>query len=178
MDSSTFCFLTFSSLYFLVGAISVSNPAEQMRKLSYLIGEWHGRGEGFDTGKDDDIANALTFAYGPSPSMITGHFSAKRSGRMENSGTMTILYDSSIGRFVRKQIYSYGFIMNEIGEMKGDRLTFDCVSIDAEPDYWKGLRIRSFLQRHSDNDFSTGLETAKEGEDFRLYGQNRFQKKQ
>ncbi len=90
---------------------------------------------------------------------------------------MIILYDPNIRKFVRKTIYSYGFVMNEVGEERDDRFVFDCTSIDAEPDYWKGLKIRNILQKHSDAEFSTGLETAKKGEEFRVYGQNRFRKR-
>ena len=150
---------------------------ESFKKLSFLIGKWKGRGEGFDAGKETDIANTLDFSYDPSPSIITGRFEARRDGKPENSGLMIFLYDANLRKIVRKQVYSYGFIMNELGDVKGDRFVFDCVGIDAEPDFWKGVKIRSFLQKHSDNEISMGLEVAKKDEDFRVYGQNRFHKK-
>jgi hypothetical protein len=154
----------------------IAKLVEPLKKLSFLIGEWKGRGEGFDTSKDTEITNTLGFTYDPSPSIITGRFEARRAGIRENSGMMIFLYDPNVGKIVRKQVYSYGFIMNEVGDEKDDRFVFDCVSIDAEPDYWKGLKIRSFLQKHSDKEISMGLEVAKRGEDFRVYGQNRFHK--
>jgi len=148
----------------------------QFKTLSFLIGRWKGRGEGFDSGKGTEIANTLDFSWDPSPSIITGRFEAQRAGKLENNGIMIFLYDTNLAKIVRKQVYSYGFIMNEVGELKGDRFVFDCIGIDAEPDYWKGVRIRSFLQKHSDTEISMGLEIAKKGEDFRLYGQNRYHK--
>jgi hypothetical protein len=151
--------------------------ADSIKKLSFLIGEWNGKGEGFDTGKDSNISNILSFNYHPSPSIITGRFEARREGKPENEGMMFLLYDPNIGKYVRKQVYSYGFVMNEVGqETNEDLFVFDCVSIDAEPDYWKGLRIRSFLQKHSDREIAMGLQTAKKSEDFHTYGQNRFRK--
>jgi len=86
------------------------------------------------------------------------------------------LYDPNIRKFVRKTVYSYGFFTNEVGVAKGDKFIFDSVNINAEPDYWKGLRIRNVIQRHSNDEFSTGLQTAKKGEGFRLYGSNRFRR--
>jgi len=151
---------------------------EPIKKLSFLIGEWKGKGEGFGTEKSEDISNTLSFAYDPAPSIITGRFRAMRSGKPENEGIMVFLYDRNINKFIRKQVYSYGFVMNEIGEQKGeDRFVFDTTSIDAEPDYWKGLRIRSFMQKHSESEITMGLETAKKGEEFHVLGQNRFRKR-
>jgi hypothetical protein len=89
---------------------------DQLRMLSFLIGEWRGKGEGFDTSKDTEIANNLAFHYDPSPSIITGRFEARRAGQLENNGMMILLYDANLGKIVRKQVYSYGFIMNEVGE--------------------------------------------------------------
>lgn len=148
-----------------------------MKSLSFLVGKWTGRGEGFDTEKGTEIVNTLEFAYDPSPSIMTGRFEAVRSGKPENNGIMILLYDSNLQKYVRKQVYSYGFLMNEVGVANGEGFLFDTVSIDAEPDYWKGLKIRSFLHKHSDNEISLGLQTAKQGGEFRTYGQNRFHKK-
>ncbi len=149
--------------------------ASPLKGLAFLIGDWDGSGEGFDT-KDEEIRNRMSFAYDPSPSIISGRFEAWRSGKLENKGSMTILYDPNIRKLVRKTVYSYGFIMNEVGELRGERFDFDCTGVDAMPDFWKGLRIRTFIEKHSDADFTSGLETAKEGEDFRVFGQNRFRR--
>ena len=150
--------------------------AQSLKQLSFLIGEWKGSGEGFGTSKNTDISNSLEFEYGPSSSIITGRFEARRAGKMENNGIMILLHDNNIGKFVRKQVYSYGFVMNEVGDAEGDKFTFDCVSIDAEPDYWRGMKIRSFLVKHSNDEISMGLEIAKKGEDYQLYGKNRFRR--
>jgi hypothetical protein len=155
----------------------VTTNSDPFSKISFLIGDWEGRGEGFDTGKDSDITNKMSFAFAPSPSIITGRFEARRAGKLENEGAMIILYDPNIRRFVRKTVYSYGFIMNEIGTTRGNRFLFDCVGIDALPDYWKGLRIRTFLEKKSEDEFTSGLMTAKKGEAFHVYGQNRFRRR-
>ena len=173
-------YFTFTCPFLYPTARTVSNLESQkdrFKKLAFIVGEWDGKGEGFDTGKESDITNRMTLAYDPSPGVITGRFEARRSGKLENQGMMIFLYDPVINKFIRKTVYSYGFLMNEVGELKDDRFVFDCVGIDAEPDYWKGLRIRTYIEKHSDDDFSTGLETASKGEEFKLYGQNRFHRR-
>ena len=86
------------------------------------------------------------------------------------------MWDSNIGKYVRKPLYSYGWILNEVGEFNEDRLTLDVVSTDGEPDYFKGTRWRSYIHKHSLSEIGTGLEVAKEGESFRLYGEQRSRK--
>jgi len=46
----------------------------------------------------------------------------------------------NINKYVRKSMFSYGWINNEVGDFHGDGLTFDVVSMDREPDYFKGLK--------------------------------------
>ncbi len=63
------------------GSRSMEN---QFKKLSFLIGRWKGKGEGFDSGKDTEIANTLEFSWDPSPSIITGRFEAQRAGKLRD----------------------------------------------------------------------------------------------
>ncbi len=55
-------------------------------------------------------------------------------------------------------------------------MTFDVVSTDGEPDFFKGTRWRSYLHKYSSEEIGTGLEVAKVGESFRLYGEQRARK--
>jgi hypothetical protein len=148
-----------------------------MKELSFIVGEWDGKGEGFDTGPESDITNKMSFAYDPSPGIISGRFEARRSGKLENQGIMIFMYDSNTKKYVRKTVYSYGFLMNEVGRLKGDKFVFECIGIDSEPSYWKGLRIRTFIDRISNNEFLSGLETAKPGGKFKLFGRTRFRRR-
>jgi len=68
-----------------------------------------------------------------------------------------------VQKYVRKSVYSYGWILNEVGELNGDRLTLDVVSTDGEPDFFKGTRWRSYLHKYSTQVIGTGLEVAKVG---------------
>ncbi len=52
-------------------------------------------------------------------------------------------------------------------------MVFDIVSIDGEPDFFKGLRWRSFIHKYSNSEIGSGLELAKKEEPFRLYGETR-----
>lgn len=83
------------------------------------------------------------------------------------------MFDQNFNRFVRKMVFSYGWITNEIGDWNGDTLNFDVVSVDGEPEFFKGLRWRSFIRKYSDDEIGSGLQMARKGEDFRLYGETR-----
>ena len=87
-----------------------------------------------------------------------------------------LMWDHNVRKYVRKSVYSYGWILNEVGELNGDRSTFDVVSTDGEPDFFKGTRWRSYLHKYSSEEIGTGLEVANVGEPFRLYGEQRARK--
>ncbi len=83
------------------------------------------------------------------------------------------MFDPNIGKYVRKSIFSYGWTNNEVGGWKDDRLVLDVVSMDGEPEYFKGVKWRSFVQKYSEDEIGVGLEASKKGEPFRLYGDTR-----
>lgn len=60
-----------------------------------------------------------------------------------------------------------------MGEWRNDGLLFDIESIDGEPDFFKGVKWRSFIHRYTENEIGSGLEVAKEGQPFRPYGETR-----
>ena len=80
------------------------------------------------------------------------------------------LYDSNIRKFVKKDVYSYGFIVNQIGELEGKRFNFESVGIDSEPDFYKGVGFRTFVEKLSPKSMAMGVETAKPGKGYTLYG--------
>lgn len=72
---------------------------------------------------------------------------------------MMFLHDRSSKRLIRKDIYSYGFVVNQIGELENGRFTFNCVNMDSEPDYFKNVKFRTFIEKISDKKIVLGVKT-------------------
>ncbi len=119
------------------------------------------------------IESIFRFTQDPSDHFIASRGESRKEGKLVNTGLTYLMHDTNIGKYVRKSIFSYGWILSEVGEWNNDRLVFDIVSIDGEPDYFKGLKWRSFIHKYSENEIGSGLEVSKNGEPFRLYGETR-----
>lgn len=150
--------------------------SEEFKRLGFLIGEWKGKASGPVTEGAKDIENRMVLAFDPGQSIISGTFEARQGERVENRGYMYILYDGNKRRYVRKLVYSYGWIQNEEGVFEGNDLVLDVVSTDAEPDYFKGLRVRHHIQKVTDDEIVTRMETAKNDGDYTLYVQQKFRR--
>ena len=146
-----------------------------LKDLEFLIGKWKGSAEN-QFGEKGIIDSTFDCTHDPGDKFISMTGEARSNGKLLHRALTFLMWDQSVGRYVRKSVYSYGWILNEVGELKGDRLTFDVVSTDGEPDFFKGTRWRSFLHKYSPREISTGLEIAKDGEPFRLYGEQKSRK--
>lgn len=146
--------------------------SEHLKRLEFLIGKWRGRSED-QFGEKGIIEGTFEFTHDPGELFIGSVGESWSNGKRLHRALSYLLWDANIKKYVRKSVYSYGWILNEVGELDGDRLTFDVVSTDGEPDYFKGTRWRSFIQRYSQDEIGTGLEVAKPGEPFRHYGEQR-----
>ncbi len=146
--------------------------SEQLQKLRFLLGEWKGRAED-QFGEKGVIESRFTFSLEPSDRFIMGQGESRKEGQLVNRAASFLMWDQNIGKYVRKSVFSYGWINNEVGEWKDDGLVFDIVSIDGEPEFFKGVRWRSFIRKYSESEIGFGLEVAKKGEQFRLYGETR-----
>jgi hypothetical protein len=152
----------------------VAKPLEQ---LEFLIGKWGGTAEGF--GSDSgSLTSTAAFKYEPGRKIISGYRESREGRRLQNRVLMLFLYDNGIGKFVRKDVYSYGFIVNQIGEQAGNRFNFESVGIDSEPDFYKGVGFRSFVEKVSANAINLGIENAKQGKAYTLYGQQKLKRLQ
>jgi len=146
--------------------------SEQLQKLRFLLGEWKGRAED-QFGEKGVIESRYVFTQDPSEHFIAERDESWKEGKLVNRSVSFLMWDSNIGKYVRKSVFSYGWVNNEVGDWKDDRLVFDIVSIDGEPDFFKGVRWRSFIRKYSENEIGSGLEVSKKGEPFRLYGETR-----
>lgn len=149
-----------------------TSPLESLKRLDYLIGHWKSRAEN-QFGEKGIIEGVLECSHEPSEKFIAMIGESRTDGKLVNRGVSYLMWDENVKRYIRKSLFSYGWILNEIGTLEGDRLTLDVVSMDGEPDYFKGTRWRSFVQKYSENEIGTGLEVAKDSGPFKLYGESR-----
>jgi hypothetical protein len=146
-----------------------------LRELEFLLGRWSGIAEGPGT-DNGSLTSTAAFTYEPGKSIISGYRENREGKKLENRIIMIFLYDKNLDKFVRKDIYSYGFAVNQIGEPNGSRFTFDSVGIDSEPEYYKGVKFRTFVEQLSEKNITMGVETAKPGETYRLYVQQKLKR--
>jgi hypothetical protein len=146
--------------------------SEALKRLEFLIGKWKGRAEG-QFGEKGVIESVFECSHEPSEMFIAMIGESPSNGKQVNRSAAYLTWDPNISKYVRKSMFSYGWINNEVGDLHGDRLTFDVVSMDGEPDYFKGLKWRSFIHKYSQNEIGTGLEVSKQGEPFRQYGESK-----
>ena len=152
-------------------------PLESLKRLEFLIGHWKSRAEN-QFGEKGVIEGVLECSTEPSEKFIAMIGESRSEGKLVNRGVSYMMWDENVKKYIRKSFYSYGWILNEVGSLNGDRLAFDVVSMDGEPDYFKGTSWRSFIQKYSNNEIGTGLEVASDGGPFKLYGESRAKRVQ
>ncbi len=146
--------------------------SEPLKRLKFLIGKWKGRSEG-QFGEKGVIESRFECSHEPSEMFIAMIGESRSNSKLVNKSAAYLTWDPNINKYVRKSMFSYGWINSEVGDFNGHLLTFDVVSMGGEPDYFKGLMWRSFVHKYSDNEIGTGLEVSKNGEPFRLYGESK-----
>lgn len=143
-----------------------------LETLTFLVGRW--RAEATDQfGEQGVIETTMECSRDLGEGSLILRGESRNAGRLVNSSVQWIIYDTAAGKFIRKSLYSYGFINNEEGTWDGDTLLFDVVKIDNEPASFRSLRWRSFIRRYSDDEVGFGLLVAKPGEEFKPYGETR-----
>ncbi len=140
-----------------------------------MLGDWKGRSED-QFGEKGVIETTVTFTQDPSEHFISERDVSWKGDKRVNRSVSFLMWDQNIQKYVRKSMFSYGWVNNEVGTWKGDRLTFNIVSIDGRPEFFKGVKWRSFLHKYSENEIGLALEVSKKGEPFRLYGETRAQR--
>jgi len=145
---------------------------DQLEELGFLVGKWKGTSTD-QFGAKGTIETSYTYSFEPSEKFISCQYENRQDGKMVNRGALFLIFDSNLGKFVWKDVISYGWVNNEVGEWKDDKLLFDIVMIDSELSFFKGVRWRSFIRKYSEAEIGSGLEVAKEEQPFRLYGETR-----
>lgn len=144
-------------------------------KWRFLIGDWKGKSEEqYD--EEGMIETSAVFCLELGGICILGKLEAWNKGRIINSSISLLFFDQIAKIFRRKTMFSYGFVNNEVEyESSNTEIRFD-VTIEPLPKQFEGTRWRSFIRKISDTEIAMGLEKAKEGEGFTLYGETLFRK--
>jgi hypothetical protein len=146
-----------------------------LKNWAFLIGKWKGENleSSYNEGK---VTMEGEYKYQPNDKFIHHtHEARNEDGRINNS--IAVMYvDPYSNRFLRKEIYSYGFVNNEISYHFDEvSIKFDIV-IEPSPKQFEGLVWRSWLIKISDTEIEMGMENRKEGEEFILFNRSRWVK--
>ncbi len=142
----------------------------------FLIGTWKGKAEGGQFGVKGTIEGACVFSCEPSVMFITATGENRSEGQLLNKSISILFHDDIERKFRRKTFFSYGFVNNEIecARTKSE-IRFD-VTMEPLPKQSEGTRFRSFIKKISDTKITLGMEIAKEGNEFKSYGESILRK--
>jgi hypothetical protein len=92
-------------------------------------------------------------------------------GRLVHKSASFLHYDPRTDKFRLKEIYSYGFVNNEVEYARTDKeIRFEVV-IEPSPKQFEGMRWRSYMRKISDSKIAMGLERAEGKEEFERFGE-------
>jgi hypothetical protein len=141
----------------------------------FLVGEWRGTAKD-QFGEKGVIEDVAVFSLEPSERFVTSRGEGWCEGRLLNRSLAVMFYDKAAGRFRRETFFSYGFVNHETQTERTDtEIRFD-VQIEPQPKEFEGMRWRSFLHRHGEDEVATGLEVAKGDGPFESYGEVRLRR--
>jgi len=144
----------------------------ELDRLSFLVGKWRGRTE------DQFGEKGVLESISECTRELGDHFlqtrgETRKDGVVINKAIDFITYDSKIRKYVRKRMWSYGFIENGEGQWEdGNTIVFQ-TTYNNEPLGFEGTLWKSFIRKYGDNEIGHGLYTARKGETYKLYGETR-----
>ncbi|MCK4498794.1 hypothetical protein KAU25_06330 [Candidatus Bathyarchaeota archaeon] len=147
--------------------MSSSSPLEQWK---FLIGRWKGTAKN-EFGEEGVIESTHVFSAELGDKFITGRHEAWNKGKLVHKAASFLYYDPRKGKFRRKDIYSYGFVNNEVEYIRTDsEIRFE-VSQEPSPKQFDGIRWRAYIRKISENKIAMGLEWAKAEGAFKSFGE-------
>jgi len=118
------------------------------------------------------IDGVVTFSCEPSALFIMGIGENRCEGNLLHKSINILFYDNTEKKFRRKTIFSYGFVDNEVECARTkNEIKFDVTHEPIQKQY-EGTRFRSFMRKISDTKVAMGLEIAKEGKEFKQFGES------
>ena len=147
--------------------MSSTSPLDEWR---FLIGVWKGSTRG-QFGEQESIEGTAVFSLEPSDKFIMEKRDAWSGARLVNKSIGLLFYDDTEQKFKRKTFFSYGFVNNEVECTRSkDEIKFD-ITMEPLQKNFQGTQWRSFIRKISDREVAVGLEVAKEGEQYKTYGE-------
>ncbi len=144
----------------------------ELDRLNFLVGKWKGRTEDqFGEKGLLESTSECTRELGDHFLQIRGE--TRKGNLVINKAIDFITYGSKIRKYIRKRLWSYGFIENGEGQWEDDNTLVFQITYNNEPQGFEGTLWKSFIRKYSDNEIGHGLYTAKKGEPYRLYGETR-----
>ncbi len=109
---------------------------------------------------------------------IMGTGENRSEGQLLNKSVSVLFYDGLTRKFRRKTFFSYGFVNNEVEYARTkNEIRFDIV-MEPLPKQFEGTKWRSYIRRISDTKIAMGLETSRNGKEFRPYGESMLEKQE
>ena len=147
--------------------LSSSSPLD---KWKFLIGRWKGIAkDGF--GEKGVVESSHVFSAALGEKFITGREECWNNGRLVHKAASFLYYDPREEKFRRKDIYSYGFVNNEVEYARSDKEIRFEVAVEPSPKQFEGMRWRSYIRKISDSKIAMGLEWVKGEGEFELFGE-------
>lgn len=152
--------------------MSAGSPLDEWR---FLLGTWKGAVKG-EFGEEGIVESVVTFSLEACERFIMAKGESRCEGRLLNSSISLLFHDKASDKFRRKSFFSYGFVNNEIEYIRSNNeIRFD-ITMEPLPKQFEGTRWRSFVKKFDENRIALGLEMAKEGEEFKNYGETVYTK--
>jgi hypothetical protein len=157
----------------MVKSMASKSPLDEWK---FLIGTWKGETEGGQFGIKGTIEGIGVYSREPGEMFIMARGENRSEGQLLHKSISILFYDDIERKLKRKTFFSYGFVHNEVECARTkNEIKFD-ITYEPLPKQYERTRWRSFIRKISNKKIATGLEVAKEGEDFKRYGESILEK--
>jgi len=151
------------------------NSENPLQDWHFLLGEWKG-GSADQFGGEGEIKVTTIFSLELNGKYIMSKHEAHRDGKLENASIGLMFYDARNKLILRKTFFNYGFVNNEVEyERSENEIRFEVV-LEPVPQSFDGMKWRSYIKKISESEIRLGLESAKDGEDFKSFGETILKK--
>jgi len=148
------------------------SPMDEWR---FLIGTWKSSAKD-QFGEKGVVEGVAVISCEPSEAFIMAKGENSCEGRLLNKSISILFYENTERKFRRKTFFSYGFVNNEVECAKSkDEIRFD-ITMEPLPKQFEGTRWRSFLRKISEDKVAMGMEVARDGKEFKSYGESILEK--
>jgi len=145
--------------------------ASPLDDWKFLVGEWKGETKDqFD--EKEVVRETAIYLLEPGERFITGRHEAWSDKGLVNKSISLMFFDGAQKKFKRKTFFSYGFVNNEVEYFRSENEIRFVIVMEPVTKNFQGTRWRSFIRKISDEKIAVGLEAAKEGEEFKSYGES------